>query len=420
MSVRAHVVLTSKDLPVREVKVALENTAEKIPVGRLASRNGRIYFEYDREFLSCELDLSPLRLPLETGVKSFELDLFDGLPGLFNDSLPDGWGRLLLDRALRAEGVPPDEVGPLDRLSFVGQTGMGALTYEPDFGTDDRDAADIELDAIAADAAAVMEGAAGDILQRLIELNGSSAGARPKAMICVDEARAEIRTGESALDDGFEPWLVKFPNTADGEDAGAVEFVYSIMAKEAGIEMTEAQLFPSKTGPGYFASRRFDRVGAKRIHVHTASGLLHADHRTPTLDYEDLIALSQMLTKDQRESEKLFRLAAFNVLSHNRDDHSKNFTFLMDAEGVWHFAPAYDLTFASGPGGEQSTMVMGEGRNPGPHEILKLAEAASVEKKKAEEIIEKTRSALSGWRSLAKNYGVSDETIALVSERIEN
>ncbi len=419
MSDRAPVAISAKDLPVREVKVALDNAADSIPVGRLASRNGRIYFEYDQDFLSHSLDLSPVRLTLEPGVKSFDPNLFEGLPGLFNDSLPDGWGRLLLDRALRAEGVMPDGVGPLERLSLVGETGMGALIYEPDFGPDARNGVEIELDAIAADSAAVMKGAAGDVLQRLIELNGSSAGARPKAMISVDEARAEIRAGEGANEDGFEPWLVKFPNTADGEDAGAVEYVYALMAKAAGVEMAETHLFPAKEGPGYFASKRFDRSSSKRIHAHTASGLLHADHRTPTLDYEDLIALSQMLTRDQRQSEKLFRLAVFNVLSHNRDDHSKNFTFLMDEKGNWQFAPAYDLTFASGPGGEQSSMVMGEGRNPGAKEILRLAESASIEKKKAEDIIEKTRSALSKWRSLATNLGVSNEMIALITERIE-
>ncbi len=420
MSGRAPVEISAEDLPVREVKVALDIADDPVPVGRLASRSGRIYFEYDQDFLSHGLDLSPVRLPMETGVKSFAPQLFEGLPGLFNDSLPDGWGRLLLDRALRAESIAPDSVGPLDRLSFVGETGMGALTYEPDFGTDERGGDEIELDAIADGVSAVMKGAAGDVLQKLIELNGSSAGARPKAMISVDEARAEIRAGEAALEEGFEPWLVKFPNTADGVDAGAVEYVYALMAKEAGVEMAETHLFQAKEGPGYFASKRFDRLGAKRIHVHTASGLLHADHRTPTFDYEDLIALSQMLTRDIRESEKLFRLAVFNVLSHNRDDHSKNFTFLMDENGVWRFAPAYDLTFASGPGGEQSTMIMGEGRNPGANELVRLAEAASIEKKEAEEIIEKTRSVLSGWRSLAKNHGVSDETIALIAERHAN
>lgn len=178
-------------------------------------------------------------------------------------------------------------------------------------------------------------------------------------MIGFDTHKQKIVHGVQNLGHDYDPWLVKFPNTTDGKDAGAIESVYAKMAIDAGVEMESVYLFPSQTGPGYFATKRFDRNVDKRVHCHSACGLLHSDFRIPSLDYEDLIELTMVLTKDIREAEKMFRLAVFNVLAHNRDDHSKYFSFVMDSTGSWKLSPAYDLTFASGPNGEQSTMVCG-------------------------------------------------------------
>jgi serine/threonine-protein kinase HipA len=152
--------------------------------------------------------------------------------------------------------------------------------------------------------------------------------------------------------------------------------------------------------------------------MHTACGLLHSDYRTPSLDYEDLSALTSSLTRDVREVEKMYQLAVFNVLSHNRDDHSKNFSFLMDETGEWNLSPAYDLTFSSGPRGEQSTMVMGEGRNPGQDHLRKLGIDAKLSNDRIDEIINQTRGALSKWDELAVRYGVSASSIALIKSKI--
>lgn len=190
------------------------------------------------------------------------------------------------------------------------------------------------------------------------------------------------------------------------------------MAKEAGITVPEVHIFPAQRGAGYFAVKRFDRNQNKRYHMHSACGLLHSDFRTPSLDYEDLIALTGMLTRDVREVEKLYHMAVFNVLAHNRDDHSKNFSYLMDEDGQWKISPAYDLTFSSGPRGEQSTMVMGEGRNPNLLHLLKLAAEAKIKKERAAEIIEATKSSLSQWQVLAKHYGVSSANIKLIQKKL--
>lgn len=402
---------------VQHIRVGLDFGSVSIPVGRLALRDQQIYFEYDADFIRRGLALSPFRLPLKSGLQTFHTQLFEGLPGVFNDSLPDGWGRLLFDRAMRKQGTLPQTLSPLDRLAHVGKSGVGALIYEPDY-SEAVEGIGIDLDWLAEQSQDVLEGKAEDVLDELIALNGSSAGARPKALIGFNRTNGHITYGSQSLPKDYEPWLVKFANSQDDPDAGAVEFVYSKMARQAGLMIPDTHLFPAKHGAGYFAVKRFDRNEGERFHVHTPCGLLHSDHRTPALDYQDLIELTMLLTRDIRESEKMFRLAVFNVMVHNRDDHSKNFSFLMDKTGEWKVAPAYDLTFAHGPGGEQSTMVMGEGKSPGMDHLRALGRHAEISDVKVKEILEQTRDSLGRWSELAKVYGVRMVTHDLVQTQM--
>lgn len=403
---------------VNQIKVSLDFGAKPMAVGRLALRERQLYFEYERSFIARKLDISPIRLPLRPGLQRLDDRLFEGLPGVFNDSLPDGWGRLLFDRFARTQGIIPAQLTPLDRLAHVGCHGLGALIYEPDYSLHEQTQT-IRLDKLAGEAQAVLDGASSDVLQELIALNGSSAGARPKALVAVNKHRDHIIHGVSSCPKGYEPWIVKFANTQDSIDAGAIEYVYARLAKRAGLAMPDIHLFPAAKGPGYFAVKRFDRVGATRYHMHTVCGLLHSDFRTPSLDYEELLTLTAMLTRDVREVVKMFGFAAFNVLAHNRDDHAKNFSFLMDEAGQWQLSPAYDLTFSSGPGGEQSTTVMGEGKNPGLVELLKLAKEAGIKKPSAEKIIQGIQSSLSCWPEQAKKFGVTAANIKLIHRKIQ-
>ncbi|TDS13822.1 type II toxin-antitoxin system HipA family toxin [Sphingobacterium paludis] len=403
---------------IREVSVALDFGTESYPVGRMAMRNGVIYFEYDDALIQKGIEISPIGLPLQRGVVEFPRRPFEGLAGVFNDSLPDGWGRLLMDRLLRSQGIFPDSISSLDRLAYVGSFGMGALTYEPDISVSDGQEF-VDLDHLATQTEEVIQGSSEEVLTELIALNGSSAGARPKALIAVDNDRRHITSGAREMPQGFEPWLVKFSNRQDGSDAGAIEYVYALMAKEAGVAMPDVHLFSSQNTAGYFAVKRFDRDGNIKFHMSTVSGLLHSDFRIPSLDYEDLLNLTSMLTKDIREVEKMYRLAVFNVLAHNRDDHGKNFSFLMDEKGGWRLAPAYDLTFSRGPNGEQSTMVMGEGKNPRISHLLKLGDEIKLPKKLIAEIIDQTRAALATWPDLAKLHGVATTNIKIVSRAMQ-
>jgi serine/threonine-protein kinase HipA len=371
-------------------------------VGSLALKNRQIFFEYSPEFIQTGLELSPFKLPLKSVIQINKDNVFDGLFGVFNDSLPDGWGRLLLDRKLRSLAINPDELSPLDRLRYVGKQGMGALIYLPE-----SQGIPLlkykNLDQIADEVYAFEEHDEDRFIDELLALNGSSAGARPKILIRLNR----------------EDWIIKFCSSMDPKDIGPIEYAYHLMAKKAQMRLPKAKLFSSKKGMGYFGVQRFDRKGSEAIHMHTLSGLIHADHRLPSVDYATIIKATAWLTKSANECEQQFRASVFNVLAHNRDDHAKNFSFLMSTEGKWSVSPAYDLTFSSGPSGEHCSMIMGEGKNPRMTHLLKLAELAGVEQKKAYAIIEEVRSAVSQWEKFAKQAGVTQISCNLIQKALD-
>jgi serine/threonine-protein kinase HipA len=335
------------------------------------------------------------------------MEPFEGLYGVFNDSLPDGWGKLLLDRSLSSKGINIAHVNPLDRLAFVGSNGMGALVYKPEIETDKNTSPILELDIIAREIANVLQGTSSDIIEELIALGGSSGGARPKITVGYNPQTDDLMYGFDVLPQNYEYWLIKFPSFSDNREIANIEFAYHKMALLAGIEMSECKQFKSKSGQVYFGTKRFDRVVHKRLHMHTASGLMHDNFRMSTMDYGHLMDCAFQLEKHVKAYEKILRLAAFNVFAHNRDDHSKNFSFLMNEKGEWHFAPAYDLTFSYSNYGYHSTMVAGESQNPGKEDLLKLARHFGV--KNAKTIIEEVQDAIGTWEETAKACGVTKE-----------
>ncbi len=402
-------------MSLKTVDVFLNTNTSKIIVGRLAYVDGTIYFEYDADFLESGIELSPYKLPLKSGVHVCDDRVFEGLYGLFADSLPDGWGRLLLDRHLLKLGKHYDEITPLDRLSYIGNYGIGALSYEPiveEMGSLDEK---IVLDDLARSSLDILEGSQEDMIETLLTLGGSSSGARPKVVIQLDAQKQKIIHGAQALRDGYEHYLVKFASSLDGKDIGSIEYTYSLMAKDANIEMTDTQLLEGKKGR-YFATKRFDRVGDSRVHIHSVAGLTHSDFRFSTLDYDDLLALTLHLTKDVNEQIKMFRLATFNLLTHNRDDHAKNFSFLLDKNHQWKLSPAYDLTFSYGPGEEHSTTYLGEGRNPTREHLEKLAEAHNI--KNAKVIIDEIVEVVRNFRSYAKKVDMSKSNIKMIDDAL--
>ena len=339
-------------------------------VGTLAmTADHKAAFQYSEEWIEIGFPISPFSLPLKEQVFVPTKDYFNGLFGVFADSLPDNWGRLLLNRLLRAHKQNPDKLTVLDRLAIVGKSGMGALTYYPEREINEK-YGDVDLDELAEQCQKILNTEYSDKLDELYRLGGTSGGARPKIMTTIDG----------------EEWIIKFPAHVDGKNAGKMEYDYSCCAKECGITMSETRLFTSEKCEGYFGIKRFDRIsdknGQKRIHMLTAAALLELDFEQPSLDYHSLMKLTKILTRDdEKDIEEMFCRMCFNVFAHNRDDHSKNFTYLYDEENDrWSLSPAYDLTYSNTYYGEHTTTVDGNGRNPGRKELLAVGIAAGMKK----------------------------------------
>ena len=402
--------------PTELLTVFLDAQSQRRKVGRLAFKDMRVLFEYDASFIASGIEISPIKLPLRPGLSIADTMILDGLFGVFNDSLPDGWGRLLLDRTVEKHGIDRSQLNPLDRLTYVGQHGMGALSYEPERDFENIDDAQLALDKLSEESAAVLAGENEEVFEELLRLNGSSSGARPKIVAQVSADKKRIVQGRQQLPPGFANWMIKFASSQDARDVGAVEYAYSLMAKDAGVEMPETHLFRTKRNK-YFGTKRFDRDGDARIHMHSLGGLIHADHRSPSLDYDMVLRVTLALTRNIQDAEKAYALACFNVLADNRDDHVKNFSFLLNARNEWIFAPAYDLVFSYGPGGEQSMLVMGEGRNPGAVQLQELGKRHGI--KNAPEILAKVQRAVANWPLFAEQAEVSRKSIREIADKIK-
>ena len=363
----------SENLHRRELTVKLDG----VDVGRLVeTTRGTTLFQYSNSWIESGYSISPFKMPLSREIFQAEWTPFEGVHGVFADSIPDGWGRLLMDRfMLKTLKRRPEDISSFQRLMLVNDTGIGALSYEPNFeilsglAYDDYDELRQQCDCIYD---TEYDGESADF-DRIFSLGGSSGGARPKLHIKL----------------GGEDWIIKFPSSIDDKNIGFQEYEYMECAKACGIETGEIRLLESELCKGYYAVKRFDREIREnklhRIHMISVSGLLDVSHRVPNLDYNDLFKIATVLTRDQRELWKLFRVMCFNVYAHNRDDHSRNFSFLC-RNGVWRLSPAYDLTYSNSIGGEHATTVNGNGVNPGMKEILEVARRNNLEVDRAAEI----------------------------------
>ncbi len=350
-------------------------------VGTLVLAKGqKAAFSYDSQWLEEGFSISPFSLPLENRVFLPTKRYFQGLFGVFADSLPDAWGNLLVNRMLKQMGHNPDTLNIIDRLALVGESGMGALAYQPQIQVP-ISLSHGSLDQLSRECHKILNAEFSKDLDTLYAMGGTSGGARPKIMTEID--------GEA--------WIIKFPAHVDGTHAGKMEYDYSLCAKKCGIHMPKTRLFPSKECAGYFGIQRFDRQKehgeTKRIHKVSAAALLEIDFQQPSLDYHSLMKLTKILAKGRiSDLENMFRRMCFNVFAHNRDDHSKNFSFLYDSsKEEWQLSPAYDLTYSNTYYGEHTTSVDGNGKNPGPKELLAVGMAAGMNKALCLSIIEEIR-----------------------------
>ncbi|MFV3130455.1 type II toxin-antitoxin system HipA family toxin [Niveispirillum sp. KHB5.9] len=389
-----------------------------LPVGRMAFDRGRALFEADTAYLAAGIDASAGSYPPMRGTARAQTDYFGGLHGVFADSLPDSWGRLLLDRSAGRLGLSVSAITALDRLACVGKVGIGALTYQPATTPEGPEPGSIDLPTLAEDALRILDGGETASLRVLQRIGGSPGGARPKVLVGLD-GKGGLTHGEGELPAGYTHWMVKFRSREDFADIGPVEAAYMEMASLAGLYVPASRLIPAPEGPGFFAVRRFDRDGMRRLHVQSLCAILEAPPGPTSIGYRQFLQATKQVTGDATEMGEAFRRAAFNVLAHNRDDHSKQHAFAMDRSGRWRLTPAYDLTFAAGPGGEHQMDIAGEARQPGRTDLLRLATSTGIAKGEAQTAIEQVLEAVGQWQKIASAFGVSAQTCATVSSGLE-
>ena len=377
-----------------------------VPVGRLAWADSRAVFEYDPAFIASGLRINPnLGTPSTTLLEPKNPRAFSGLHGVFADSLPDAWGEALLRRRAEGEGVAYETLSALDRLAWVGSSAMGALCYAPDYAQKPDDAP-VDLDRYAAEAFAMLEGELDHVAPALIALGAPSGGARPKILVSLDDAGRA-----SAIEKpGYTPWLIKFRGPHDPEDIARLEAAYADMARTAGIDVSPTRLV-GEGHSAYFATQRFDRDGTRRTHALSFAAFLDAEWHVPSGDYDLAMRIVRTVVRDVDALEEMYRRMVFNVVAHNRDDHWKQHALLLHADGSWGLAPAFDLTPASGAGGEHYLTINGRGKDATLDDLLVVADAHAIRRPKAEAIIDQVRAAVADFDEHASRYDVAKATV---------
>lgn len=379
---------------------------ERFVLGTLADNNSEIVFEYSDTAVTRGLELSPHKLPLRReGYGDFPAHQ-ERLPGLISDALPDGWGALLMDRLFRKRGWRPDQISPLDRLTFIGDKAMGALIFEP---ANDEVLVehDIQLLHLALDTRDVLEDESEALLLKLALLGGSPHGARPKVLLNRNNVTGRMTLFEH---DYCTPVLVKFQALNEHKEVSAIESFYNQLARRCGIDVPACQSFDLNETFSAFSIERFDRYQGMRVPMHTLAGAAHVDFRVPQLDYTALLRLTSRMTGDVREVYKAFERCVFNVVFNNRDDHSKNFSFLLSQDGRWQVSPAYDLTFCVGPNGEHQMDICGEARQPGRKHLLQLAKLNTIDEDQAQSSIERIATVAKDISEMMTDLSIRDKT----------
>lgn len=399
-------------------------------------------FEYDPAFLKSGIEISPLTLPLRAGRFSFPnlpRETFKGLPGLLADSLPDKFGNLLIDQWLAQQGRLPQSFNPVERLCYLGKRAMGALEFQPTL-LPDGPMETLHLDALvqlANDALASRESLHANLhqtpeaLATILRVGTSAGGARAKAVISWNPATGEIRSGQLAPEQGFEPWLLKFDGVSANRDKetndplgyGRIEYAYHLMARAAGITMSDCRLL-EENGRAHFMTRRFDRgPKGEKSHLQSLCAIAHFNfNQAGAYSYEQAFQTARRLGLPQPDLTELFRRAVFNILSRNQDDHTKNIAFRMDRSGNWRLAPAFDLIYAYNPTGawtNRHQMTL-NGKRDGflTEDLLAAASAADLKAPKAKSILHQVRAAVSAWPTHAEAAGVFPDWISQIQTNL--
>ncbi len=402
-------------------------------------------FEFNQNFLGSGLDISPVKIPLKQGKRIYSFpelrksrgdvfDTFKGLPGLLADMLPDKYGNQLINAWLIQNGRAADSLNPVEQLCFIGKRGIGALEIRPSFRSEAVKASSLEIDSLVDIAGKILNsredfqsrltGEEQSALSDILKIGTSAGGARAKAVIAFNPKTGEVKSGQVKAPAGFSYWIIKFDGVHDSQFGatvgyGKVEMAYYLMAKEAGVEMSECRLL-EENGRAHFMTKRFDRLkNGQKVHMQSLCGLRHFDfNQVGTYSYEQVFETMRMLRLSYPEAEQMFIRMVVNVLARNCDDHTKNFAFLMDQKGKWSLSPAYDICYAYRPGSlwvsAQSLMVNGKRENITDGDFLEVARKMNI--KKPDEKIESVKGAVRRWKEFADEVGVDSalrDSIAL-------
>lgn len=407
-------------------------------IGAVSLEPGRevAAFQYAPDFVRSGIELAPLAMPLSDRVYEFPAlprTSFHGLPGLLADSLPDRFGHALIDAWLATQGRTPESFDAVERLCYVGARGMGALEFKPTLGPRPRKATIVEIDALVRLAGEVLthrsnlqghfhETGREQALRDILSVGTSAGGARAKAVIAWNRTTNEVRSGQVTAGDGFEYWLLKFDGVAGNMDKeledpkgyGAIEFAYHLMAQAAGITMTECRLL-EENGRRHFMTRRFDRPdGGGKLHMQSLGALAHFDfNQAGAYAYEQALLTIRQLALPMAAVEQQFRRMVFNIVARNQDDHVKNIAFLMNRQGEWSLAPAFDVTYSYNPSGSWTAthqMTLNGKRDDFTREdFVVCAKSAVMKRGRAEAIIEEVQAAVQRWPEFAAAAQLSDE-----------
>jgi len=402
-------------------------------IGAISQEEGATHasFQYTPDFVGSGIQVAPLVMPLSEQVYTFpelEWRSFRGLPGLLADSLPDKFGNAVINAWLKTEGRSPESFSPIERLCYTGTRGMGALEFFPVKGPRQSVAHKIQIDGLVKLANEILaqreemkvrfdEAGIKDILQ----VGTSAGGARAKAVIAWNPKMNEVRSGQVPQDTGFEYWLIKFDGVSGNRDKesndpkgyGVIEYAYSLMAKKAGIIMSDCRLLEEK-GRRHFMTRRFDRLpNGEKLHMQSLCAMAHLDfNMAGAHSYEQAIAVMKQLRLPQSDIEQQYRRTLFNIVARNQDDHTKNIAFLMDKTGEWRLAPAFDVTYSYNPGGDWTSRhqmsLNGKRDEFSKDDFLAFGKFASIKKSQAESILEEVISTVKQWPSFAEKAKLSE------------
>ena len=400
-------------------------------------------FEYTAAFRRSGIEVAPLMMPLAGQMYSFpdlRKESFHGLPGMLADALPDTFGNAVIDAWLASQGRLPQDIDAVERLCYTGTRGIGALEFKPAHGPQSRTSTVLKVDSLVTLASEVLSNRENlqasfadpereQALREILRVSASAGGARAKAVIAWNPTTNEVRSGQVKAPSGFEYWLMKFDGVtnnkdrdlADPQEFGAIEYAYSLMAKAAGIRMSECRLF-EENGRRHFMTRRFDRLDdGEKLHMQSLGAIAHLDFNNPIAhSYEQAVTVIRRLGLSMDAVEEQFRRMVFNVIARNQDDHVKNIAFLMNKRGQWSLAPAFDVMYAYNPSGTWTAshqMSLAGKREGFTLEDLKaVADTASMKRGRAEVIAREVAKAVSGWREFAAMARVAATQIELIAD----